>query len=423
MLEFQVRRFQTRSGPEVAVLLDRGKGPVFWPNVYITSEYRKRQASVNTCVRVLRSLGMARMWAASLGRDLDEDLRSGAFLSMNDAEALADFLSLSAADQSVRATTARAPAQEHSKVVCLEDVRPNHRKLAGAKEKAADPVESAARIRWTASYVEWHLTHRLGDLDRRRQDTTDLSELGKAVVARLRQRVPRAEGTKDNDASLEGVAPEVLGRIEEALLPGAPGNPFKSSFVQARNYLIWRLLLDPGARRDEVRQAKAKHVEYPIRRFHITVSKTRARSVAISATTAEAFDCFMMQHWAMLPQAARRRGYLFTDESGRHLSLRAFNRIFERIREKVPGVPDFMAPHTVRRSWNDAYSARIDALPPERRPSEKREVEMRNRLQGWTEQSSMGARYAKRHIQRAADKLGEELADRLIAPNQEKKNS
>lgn len=414
MLEFEVRRFQTRSGPEIAVLLDRGKGPVFWPNVYVTSEYRKRQASVNTCVKVLRSLGMARMWAASLGRDIDEDLRSGAFLSMNDAEALADFLSLSAADQSARASAARAPAQAPSNLVRLEDMRPNHRTLAEVEEKAAAPVEVASRIRWAAAYVEWHLSHRLGDLDRRRQDSTDLAKVGEAVVARLRRRAPRAKGTSNDDASLEGVPPDVLACIEEALLPGAPGNPFKGSFVQSRNYLTWRLLLDPGARRGEVRHAKAEHVTYATRRFQITVSKTSPRSVPISAKTAEAFDRFMMEHWAKLPQAARRRGYLFTDEGGRHLSLRAFNRIFERIREKVPGVPDFMAPHTVRRSWNDAYSARVDALPPEQRPSEKQEVDMRNRLQGWSGQSSMGARYAKRHIKRKADQIAENLMNGLV---------
>lgn len=414
MLEFEVRRFQTRVGPEVAVLLDRGKGPIFWPNVYVTVEYRKRHVSANTCVKVLRSLGMARMWAASLGRDLDNDLRSGAFLSMNDVETLADFLSLSAADQLSRVSATRAPAQASSNLVRLEDVRPDHRMLAKAEEKGADPVEVAARIRWTASYVEWHLNHRLGDLDRRRQDNTDLARVGEAVVARLRQRAPRAKGTNDDDAALEGVPPDVLARIEDALLLGAPGNPFKGAFVQVRNYLIWRLLLDPGARRGEVRHAKAEHVDYATRRFQITVSKTRARSVPISAKTAEAFDRFMMEHWAKLPQAARRRGYLFTDEHGQHLSLRAFNRIFERIREKVPGVPDFMAPHTVRRSWNDAYSARVDALPPEQRPSEKQEIEMRNRLQGWSGQSSMGARYAKRHIRRKADQIAETLVENLL---------
>ena len=203
---------------------------------------------------------MAQMWAASLGRDLDDDLRSGGFVSMNDAEALADFLLLSATDQSARALAARTPAQAPSILVRLEDVRPDHRALAGAKEKAANPVEAAARIRWTASYIEWHLKHRLGDLDRRRQDSTDLAQVGGAVVARLRQRAPRAKGTNDDDTSLEGVPQDVLARIEEALLPGAPGNPFKGAFIQARNYLIWRLLLDPGARRGEVRHAKAEHV-------------------------------------------------------------------------------------------------------------------------------------------------------------------
>lgn len=419
MLDFEVRRFETRAGPETAILFDRGGGPAFWANVYVTSEYRKRQTSVNTCVRVLRSLGMARMWAASLGRDLDDDLCSGPFLSMEDVESLADFLALSAAGQSAHVLEVRAAALKRSKVVHLEDVRPDHRSLSESQEMTADPVEAAARIRWVASYVDWHLRRRLGDLDRMRQDTMNLSKLGVDVVARLRQRAPRATGKDDDDLLLEGVPPEVLNRIEEALVPGSEGNPFESAFVQARNYVIWRMLHDSGGRRDEIRHVKVGDADYASRRLHIAVSKTFPRTVPIGSDTAEAFDTFVLEHWSKLPQAARRRGYLFTDENGRHLSRRAINRIFERVRGKVPGVPDFMSPHTVRRSWNDAFSAKVDALPPNKRPSEKRETEMRNRLQGWSGQSSMGARYARRHIRREADKLAESLVENLVKADAE----
>ena len=67
MLPFEVRRFRARTGREIAVLLDRGGGPVFWPNVFVTSEHLKQAASVETCSKVLRALGMAQMWGAYVG--------------------------------------------------------------------------------------------------------------------------------------------------------------------------------------------------------------------------------------------------------------------------------------------------------------------------------------------------------------------
>ncbi|MDO9710753.1 tyrosine-type recombinase/integrase [Paracraurococcus lichenis] len=280
--------------------------------------------------------------------------------------------------------------------------------------QAADPAETATRIRWVASYIEWHLGLRLGSLERRQRESENLQELGKAVVTRLRQRAPRVSREGEDEPTLEGVDREILQRIEQAMLPGAEQNPFTPGFVQLRNYLLWRLLLDTGARRAEVREAKADHIKYSIRRFEIHTSKTFSRTVPINLKTADAFDTFIEEYWAHLSREARRRGFLFTDEKGRHLSLRAINRVFERVRVKIPGVPNFLAPHTVRRSWNDQFSATIDSLPPDKRPSVAEEVRMRNRLQGWAGDSTMGGRYAKRHTRRKADNIAETLAANLM---------
>jgi integrase len=353
------------------------------------------------------------MWASSQGRDLDADLRCGAFLSLVDAESLVDFLGVSAADQEARARWSGTVAIPRRMVVPLESFRPNPRGLSLPDHRAAGPEDLAARIRWVIHYVRWHLAARLGAMDRMGEPSMNLKERGEQILAHLLARVPRVDDAGDDEISLEGVPPEVLRLMNTALLPGGPENPFRSPFVQGRNYLIWRLLLDTGSRRGEVREAKADDIDYSMRRFHIRVSKTRPRTVPIGADTAEAFDVFIERHWAKLPREARRQGYLFTDVNGRQLSLRAINRIFEVLRQCVPGVPGFASPHTCRRSWNDSFSERIDAIPEERRPVEKKEVEMRNRLQGWSGASSMGARYAKRHTRKKADEIAEALISSL----------
>ena len=137
--------------------------------------------------------------------------------------------------------------------------------------------------------------------------TENLKKLGEAVVARLRQRAPRVGHGSEDEPKLEGVDRDVLQRIDQAMLPGGQQNPFTPGFVQARNYLIWRLLLDTGARRAEVREAKADHVKYSSRRFEIHTSKTIPRTAPINPKTADAFDRFMEDFWSGLPRDARRR--------------------------------------------------------------------------------------------------------------------
>lgn len=421
MLPFQVRRFTLGSGEEVVVLTDQHGMPHFWPNVFVTMEYRNTSKSANTSIKVLRTLGMAQMWARINRRNLDHDLTLGDFLSVEDAESLVDFLGLCADDQEQRAREAERPVRVPN-LVRLESVRPHPRASKVVPRRRVNNVEIANRVRWVAAYVEWLYERRLGSLARQRRQPEVIRTVGRRVIDRLRALAPHAPSRSDDDVALEGVDEEVMERIEQALIPGAPKNPFTPGFFQERNYLLWCLLSDTGARRHEVLEAKADHVKYSTRRFEIRTSKTLQRTVPIGPKTADAFDMFIEHRWSKLPKEARRRGYLFTDEKGRHLSLRAINRIFERVRERVDGVPEFMAPHTVRRTWNDRFSKQIDAIPEGKRPKAAAETMMRNRLQGWSGESSMGARYARRHVKRAADEIAERMTcNAKIPPRRGKK--
>ena len=414
-----VRRFSGRSGEEVVVLTDRAGMPYFWPNVFVTSDYRNTASSPNTSVKVLRSLGLARMWAEARGRDLDIDLSYGRFLSVQDADDLADFLRLNSGEQ-LRVLEDAKKRAVVSKVVRLETVRPDPR----AAKRNLRPItnqEIANRLRWLARYVDWHLKRRVGDLARANAEGGRLQAIGSAVVERLRDLAPGVPARSENDPALEGVDRTVLDAIELALRPGSQANPFTPGFIQARNYLIWRLLYDTGARRHEVREGDISHVAYGAKRFEIHVSKTFARTVPIAATTADAFDDFVEHYWSKLPREARARGHLLTDRNGRHLSLRAINRIFETVRDRVPNVPRFMATHTLRRSWNDRFVAMIEAIPADKRPSSAAVDAQQASLQGWARGSKMPAMYSQRQIKKNADILAQRMFDGEIVPDPKKR--
>jgi integrase len=410
LLAFQVRRFVGRQGNEVVILIDRDRGPAFYPTLFVTCFYEKPGKSANTREMVLRAIGMARAWAITRGRDFDHDLRYGPFLSLTDAEALADHLMLSVDAQVAANSVALLGKFSLRGVSKLEQLRPNP-KLLAVVSSGIEPGNALSRIKWVARYAEWHLQQRIAVADRSHFDHSDLRNFGPQAVARLRERGRGAGGRSSDNEALEGVPQEAIDLISEALRPGDPLNPFEPGFLQARNELLWHVFVSSGGRRSEVQSVLVKDVTYSQRRMFFSTSKTRPRTVPISQRAADQFERFIEEYWSKLPQTARKRGYLFTGKAGEHLTPRSVGRVFEAICKRVPGCPEFLTPHTARRTWNDRFSERLDALPPEKRMPVEQEMRARNMLQGWSPTSSMGALYANRHLRRKADELGEELAN------------
>jgi hypothetical protein len=412
-LPFQVRCFVGRTGHEVVILTDRCRGPAFYPTLFMTCFYDKSGKPANTRVQVLRALGMARAWAAARGRDLDHDLRLGPFMSLNDAEALADHLMLSVEAQVAANIVAAQDVRRTRRMVSrLEQLRPHPKALAAARAGSASG-SAFPRIQWVALYVKWHCEQRIGAADRSVTACPDLRVLGPKVVARLKERGSGGGSTSIDDEAFEGVSQEVIDLVLDALRPGDPRNPFTPGFIQTRNDLLLHLFFSCGGRRTEVQSVLVKHVSFSQRRMYISQSKTRTRWVPISRAAAEMFELFIDHHWSKLPQAARRRGRLFTSEKGEPLGVRQINRIFVTIRTRVPGCPKFLTPQTTRRTFSDGFCDMLDRLPPDKKMPEKQETRVHNKLQGWAEGSQMAARYAARHVRRKADELGEQLANTI----------
>lgn len=412
LLPFQVRRFKGRSGHEVVILIDHGRGPAFYPTVFMTCRYDKSGTSANTREALLRAIGMARAWAEARGRDLDHDLQQGNFLNINEAESLADHLMLSVEAQSAANRAASSIRQSQKSVSRVEQFRPSPTRLATASS-GIKPANSVQRISWVAKYIEWHLQQRTGAADRSRDEREHLRGLGPQLLARLRERAGGYGRRAMDDEALEGISQEAIDLVSAALRPGDPQNPFTPGFVQERNELLWHIFISTGGRRAEVQSTLVKDVQYSTRRLYFSQSKTRTRTVPISPTAAELFDRFIENRWSKLQLSARKRGLLFTRQSGEPLSVRSINLIFVTMRERIPGCPEFLVPHTTRRTWNDRFSELVDQAPPGKRVSAEQEMRTRNALQGWSPNSSMGALYANRHIRRKADELGEELASEV----------
>ncbi|WP_158683606.1 tyrosine-type recombinase/integrase [Pseudoalteromonas sp. T1lg24] len=402
--DFQVDRICTEYGVELILLNRETLTPIFWPNVYIVSKYDRSEKSVNTSDSVLRALGSAHLWAWSNSKDFDEELRYGGFFSVEKIASLADFLSYQVKSQ-------RQLALRIKTELCKQgSAQPKSKKMKLIRLKNDSDVIN--RINWVAKYMKWHLVRRLGELSRNGNNTYELRNHANAVLHELRERGD-TKSAQDDETKLEGASNSTLKKINEALELNEPAIHYQSDFLQVRNYLLWRLYVDTGARRGEVHMARVSDIDYSTQRFHICVSKTKARTVPISIEAAEAFDYFIQKHWSKLPLSARKRGFIFTSILGEQITPRQINRIFEEIRSKLT-LPEHVTPHTLRRSWNDNFSEVIDSMPDSERPSVEKETQIRNRLQGWSLNSDMGAKYARRHIRRKSDAIAERVTQQIM---------
>lgn len=388
----------------MAVLVDEDGSPPFLPNVYATVRYRDRGAALTTTEKVLRTIGMAYLWAHSRKIDIHTALTSETFLSLEQCEDLANFLRMNRAGQD--AEVQRSVVAKPQKIIRLEQVR--GRMAMSQSTSHAPAAEGGYRIQTIARFLDHHHERLCNQV--LTSDQKSLKDTREMAIQRLRSLAPRTGNPSQGDP-VEGLPEDVMMNVEGAFTPGSTENPFKEGFIQARNFVMFRIFSDNGMRRNELRHIRVEDVDYARKRVQVRVSKTQARKLVIAQKTADLFREFVRDYWSKIPAKKRTHGYLFITRSGDQMSKSAINLIFETARKGSGVIPDFFAPHTMRRTWNDRLSRKIDALPPEKRMPPEEENKIRNHNNGWSKNSEMSSRYAARSIREKADKIAEELAN------------
>jgi len=415
LLTYHVRTFEASDGAPLSVLVNNQGMPLFWPNAYATIKYRDAGRSIFTIKKTLRTLGMAHQWAASRGHDLDIWLSIGAFLNAEEATDLALYLRLDSNAQRLEVKFSSSPSSRT--IYRAEQLRAGFKTThAVSQQNVISNEEASSRIRCIARYLAFHKNRRIGVIERSSNDADKFRQNAEASIWTLNELVPVTYSNEDEEC-LMGLPKDQQLTAEETFKPGTSNNPFTTPFLQHRNYLIWMLFKDTGMRRSECRYIRVDDVDYSSDRVRIRVSKTRARTVPISKKCSQHFHNFIMNYWSNIPAQSRAHSYLFTTENGRHLALDSINLVFRWIRKKNPDLPQFLSPHTMRRTWNDRFSEKIDAQPPEERLSIEKEKQIRNRLMGWSAKSNMSVRYSRRQTRKKSDDIAEELANEMSPVN------
>lgn len=405
----RIKVIEVSEGERAAVLVDASGMPKWWPNLFATISYRSRGCSHNSVRNMLGAVEMAYLWAESVGQNFEQLFIEDGDVNREDLILLANFLGYTAHEQNEIAACTASPSVG-SNVVSVESVRPRSSERICSQIACVSAREHATRIYYVAAFASFVLEMQGSKMLRRDIAFYEILKRLERDVAFFRKLAPSISSHSD-DESLEALTNSQVQAIEEAMAIGSQLNPFKRPFIQHRNYLLWRLFYDTGGRIGEIFNLKVEDIRYRERLVDLRISKTRPRTVSVGLSTMELFDAFIQFHWSALPKRARGKGWLWTTESGDRLSINSISQMFATIREKVHDAPFWLTSHSMRRTWNHRFSELVDhrrAGGEEITPEQ--EEFMRNRLNGWSENSPMGRVYNRRRIRLQADKLSEQLA-------------
>lgn len=406
MIKRSIKEFIASDKHPMVVLVDENRIPLFYPNVYAMTKYRTLGRSTSTIEKVLRCIGIAHLWASLNQVALEESILFSNFLTIEQLQDLAFFLRLKRRHQNPIASRKDTQQSLTPKKISKRIENLIYIKLSTQETKTTtSAVEGAFHIKTIFNYFKFLLLR-------------SKNRLNKNKFHDIEQRLnyfyslaPKVSNKSDQDAP-EGLSFDERSTLIEIIKPEHPDNPFRNEFLKYRNQLIYEILLSTGMRRSELRYLKIEDVNYSTHIITIRVSKTVEREVKCSSKTCEYFHNYLTRYLNKIPFKDRKHGYLFTTQTGQHLSNDAINLIFRTLRGHVK-ITTCLTPHTMRRTWNDIFSEMIDSMPENRRPDKEMEKQIRNRLMGWSSISEMSNRYARRSIRVKADELAELLANSI----------
>lgn len=407
-----------QSGERLPMLRYRANGiPLFEPMLYALTELRARNRATATIQQALRAVMTLYLALDRLKVDLGQRLHDGRLLELGEVEEIVRSCRDSL-ESGALAGSSGEPRQP-AKVSSLEKAR---MRTSNVTSDVVAPATAATRVRYIREYLNWLATDRLLKLGRKHANYDALKSTTDVVCRALDERVPPS-GHRNTVNQRMGLTPEGLSKLMEVIEPTSPDNPWMGVHARERNALMVKWLRSLGLRRGELAGIRTTDINFQKNEVLIrrrADDRNDPRKLQPNAKTNDRLlplsdDLAVLTHRYIRGarraiKGARKHDFLFVaNGSGAPLSLSAVNKIFVALRRECPDLPENLAPHILRHSWNDSFSEVMD----QKQVSEESEKKMRSRLMGWSETSNMAATYTRRHTQKKAREAVLELQKKI----------
>lgn len=411
MPHLQVRQIRFDNGERYPVL-QQDCMPMFFPCVYVTSMLRVRNLAYATLLRHLQSIKQLYAWAAGSAAgsqiDIEARIRRGEFFEEHEIDAI---VRACRAPYQELVKLRKAPKPKAGNIIRLESFR---QKSAAAPEEVQGQT-AANRVHDIRDYLDWLASVMMPRISRDSDSYMAFQLKREQQKQGFNAKMPKP---RESDPK-EGLDRETADRLMQVVNPDSPDNPWpKDRGVALRNQCIIQLLYTLGIRRGELLGIKT--TDFNSQAGELTIhrrpddpddprrdkprAKTRARRLDLEHAVIDLVLAYITTVRRNVPNAKKNLFLFVTHKKGRYqgkpLSISAYHKIIEKLRETVPELPENVSGHILRHSWNERFSEICDSA----KTPEEKERSLREYLMGWKSGSAMARRYTERHTREAAKK-------------------
>lgn len=394
MCSICVDSFMFENGERYCHVVNKDTGePLYYPNLYITTQVRNRSESISTMKVIAGSISLLYRFFMRKNINIDERIKKKVFLAPHEIEDLIEFTSLNfrdGGDGNFRILNVKKPTKYF-------------------------------RITTVANYLEWLCKILLSHAG---QENTIKEVM--AFINNIKRKRPR-NNDKYNMEIEKSLDKAQLDSLFSILSPGGNLNPFKEK-VQKRNNLIFLLLHCFGLRAGELLNLRIGDIDFAestiaIRRrandktdsrvYQPLVKTCERKLIADTKLIYEISDYILNDRRKI--KNSNKHDFLFITykegkTQGQPLSFSSYHKIVSIVRQSSSHLSGLTG-HKLRHTWNYEFSKAIDK---NQEISDEKEQQIRSYLMGWQPGSDTSIIYNRRHIFELSKKTALEQQEQLF---------
>lgn len=394
-MSYKIKKFVMSNGERGCLILDKETQlPVYYQNLYLTTNVRNRSATASTLEIVATNLLILSNFLKSRKINIIDRIETKGFLNVAEVDDL------------IRYARQRFDKQKITNVRLIK------------MEQVAKRTFSY-RIHVFSSYLNWlcGLLHSIKGIHAKYEV--------EGFIESIKAHLPLNKSLGVNYRKDKSLSEEQIKTLFKLLEVEGSQNPFQKE-VQVRNRLIFTLLLNCGLRAGELLNLKVndfsprnytlnifrRHDCIEDRRLNQPLVKTGEREIPLSNELAmEVLD--YINNYRNKYTKKKTHDFLFVTHSscktiGEPLSVSAYEKIISTIKKSSPVLKN-LSGHKLRHSWNYFYSNEID----DSNLDISRKSGLRCYLMGWSKDSRMSENYNFKHISIKEKEVIEKVYDSL----------
>ncbi len=400
---YSVKSFIMSTGERYCLLVDSDSGaPLFYPNLYITTQVRNRSLSYSAMEGSLVGISVLLNFMSGRNQSIDDRFKKGAFLNLNETDALRDYCQ--------KRINNTEKASNSTELLVKKRLREQNGMVSSRTEYH--------RLTVIANYVEWLAVSLSGN-----NHTAEQRKLIEKMVKAIKSRRP-VRKNRNQELSDRGLSKKQLEFLFELFRPESNLNPFRDKSVRTRNRIMFLMLLHLGIRGGELLNIRIRDIDFSNGQLIIArradekddprtdqpLVKTLDRRLPMRESLVRELHNYILKERSRIPNA-KKHDFLFVTHKpgptcGQPISKSAYNKIIRVVRYVSPVLHDFTG-HALRHAWNEIFSDLMDKM--DNPPDEAGQEQMRSYLMGWRQGSGTATIYNKRFVKRKAMEVAVEM--------------